>query len=174
MAPYTFDFPASRSGPADFLTAMVLLLPNHLVSYLCPIPLSQDEEREYLIVVEGPTPRSLHRPPLSSQLEAGGSLVPDPDNLPDADNLPLSQCCAQMVQELLLSLPFPYHSLGPEDLKLVGKHPMAAGGSANIWEGTHEGRKVVLKSYRCYRVSFDIAQVIAVHDNYCSVRRAHD
>ena len=94
--------------------------------------------------------------------------------IPDLDNLPLSQYCAQMARELLLSLPSAYHSLGPEDLKLVGKHPMAAGGSADIWEGTHEGRKVVLKSYRCYRVSFDVAQVIAVRYDYCSVRRAHD
>lgn len=42
---------------------------------------------------------------------------------------------------------------------------MAAGGSANIYEATYDGRKVVLKSHRCY-VSFDVAQVIAVRCNH--------
>jgi hypothetical protein len=144
---------------------MVLLSPNRLLSCLRPTRRFKDEEREYLIVGEGPAPRSLHGPSLSSQPESRG--IPTPD----LDDLPLSQRYAQMAQELLLSLPSPYHSLGPEDFKPVGKRPTAAGGFADIWEGTYEGRKVMLKSYRCYRMSFDVAQVIAVRYNRC-LRRA--
>lgn len=51
--------------------------------------------------------------------------------------------------------------LNPEDVGLVGERPIAAGGFANIYEATYDGRKVVLKSYRCY-VSFDVAQIISV------------
>jgi hypothetical protein len=143
---------------------MVLLLLNRFLSCLRPTRRSQDEEREHLILGEGPAPRFLHSPSLSSQSETRGSPAPD------LDDLPLSQRYAQMAQELLLSLPSP-HSLGPEDFKPVGQHPIAAGGFADIWEGTYEGRKVMLKSYRCYRMSFDVAQVIAVRYNRC-LRRA--
>lgn len=54
--------------------------------------------------------------------------------------------------------------LEPEDVKLVSDLPTAAGGSANIYEATHDGPKVVLKSHRCY-ISFDVAQTVAVHCN---------
>jgi hypothetical protein len=72
-----------------------------------------------------------------------------------------------MAQELLPSLPPLCCSLGPEDVKLVGEYPVAAGGFADILEATHDGRRVSLKSYRCYK-SFDVAQIIVVrHDCLC-------
>jgi len=51
--------------------------------------------------------------------------------------------------------------LGPEEVKLVGDRQIAAGGFANIWEATHDGRVVVLKSYR-YSMTDDIARIVAV------------
>jgi len=54
--------------------------------------------------------------------------------------------------------------LSPEDVELVGEHPVAAGGFANIWQAIHDGRRVVLKSYR-RSMSFDVARVIAVRCN---------
>lgn len=76
-----------------------------------------------------------------------------------------------MARGLLSSLPPPYRLLDPEDVKLVGEHPIAAGGFADIWEGTHDGRKVVLKSFRRH-MSFGLAQVIAVRCDH-SLHRAH-
>ena len=72
-----------------------------------------------------------------------------------------SQHHAQMAQDLRSSMSFTCCWLDPEDIKPVGEHPIGAGGFANILEVTHNGRKAVLKSYRCY-VSSDIAQVVAV------------
>jgi len=66
-------------------------------------------------------------------------------------------------------MPSPYRWLDPEDIKLVGEHPIGAGGFANIWEVTHNGRKAVLKSYRCY-VSSDVTQVVAVRSNHTLCR----
>jgi prephenate dehydrogenase len=71
-----------------------------------------------------------------------------------------------MAQDLRSSLPSTCRWLGPEIVEIVGGHPMAAGRFADIWEGKHNGRKVVLKSYRCY-TSFDVAQVVAVRFDYC-------
>ena len=51
--------------------------------------------------------------------------------------------------------------LDPEEVKLIGEHPIAAGGFADIWEAMYGGRKVVLKSYRCY-MTFDVDKVVAV------------
>lgn len=154
----------SSSGTNLFATK-VLLLSQRLVSHLRTILRSQDdgEEGEQLIVGERSTPQSLHRPSLPLQLEASGSPAPD------LDNLPLSQHYAQMVQEPLSSLPSSCRLLGPEDFKLVGEHPIAAGRFANVWVGTYQGRKVVLKSYRCY-MSSDVAQLITVRCNHCFYR----
>ena len=86
------------------------------------------------------------------------------ESSPAPDDVCLSGRYAQVAQGLMPSLPSTCHLLSPPDIKLVSEHPIAAGGFANIWEGTHGGRKVVLKSYRCY-VSFDAAQVVAVRCN---------
>ena len=104
--------------------------------------------------------RSLHRPLPPPQAEAR-SLSPR-----DSDNGSPSQCYVQMAQEGLSPSPSLYHLLGPEDVKPVGEHPIAAGGFSDIWEGVYDGRTVVMKSYRCY-VSFDAAQIAMVCCNWC-------
>jgi len=76
---------------------------------------------------------------------------------------------AQMAQDLRSSMSSTCHWLDPGDIKLVGKHPIGAGGFADILEVTHNGRKAVLKSHRCY-VSSDVTQVVAVHSNHTLCR----
>lgn len=48
------------------------------------------------------------------------------------------------------SLPPSYRWLGQENLKIVGSRPIDAGGFADVWVGEMGGRKVAVKSYRCY------------------------
>ena len=152
----------SSSGISPF-TTKVPLLPKRLISRL---RLILHPERVYLAVGEHPTPQSLHRPSLPPQFEARGSPASD------LENSPLSHRYAQMARELLSSLPPPCCLLGPEDFKLVGEQPIAAGRFANVWKGTYEGRKVVLKSYRCYEL-FDVVQVAAVRSNHCLCPAQH-
>ncbi|KAF9789884.1 kinase-like domain-containing protein [Thelephora terrestris] len=54
--------------------------------------------------------------------------------------------------------------LGSEDVKPSGTHPVAAGGFADIWEAIYDGRKVALKSYRCY-MRFNVAQAV---ERFCT------
>ena len=151
----------SRTNPP---AKEILLQLKHLVSHLRWVRRSQDEEeeREHLLAEEYPAPNAqpLHCLSPPPQLEAGSSLT---SGLDDAT---LTKQYAAMAQELLSFLPFPCRLLGPEDIKLVGKYPIAAGRFADLWEGTYNGTKTVLKSYRCY-VSFDAARVIAVRYNRC-------
>ncbi|KAF9645687.1 kinase-like protein [Thelephora ganbajun] len=133
----------------------VLLQSKRPISRLHDIHRSQDdgEEREGLVVGASPVPRSLHHPSPLSQLEA--------ESLPisDLDGMALLQRCTQMAQELSSSLLSSCPSLSPEDIELTSERPVSAGGFADIWGAMHDGRKVVLKSYRCY-MSFDVAQVV--------------
>ena len=142
--------------PGSSLSAKkVLLSPKRLISRLRVIRRPQDkEEGELLIVVEYPSSPSLHLPLPAPQL---GVRSP---HAPDLGDISLLRRYVLMVRGHLSPLPFPYHWLRPEDV-LVGEHPIAAGGFANIHEAMHGGRKVILKSYRCY-VLFDVAQVVAV------------
>jgi len=48
------------------------------------------------------------------------------------------------------SLPSSCMWFGEGDLELVGTHPIDAGGFADVWEGEMGGRRVAVKSYRCY------------------------
>ena len=83
----------------------------------------------------------------------------------------LAQRYARMAQNLRLSLsPTTFHWLDPEDVNLISEYPIAAGGFANIYGVTYDGRKVILKSYRCYEL-FDAARVVAVRcsHNMCPV-----
>lgn len=66
-----------------------------------------------------------------------------------------------MAQHLRSSLPPTCRWLDLDDINLVGELPIAAGGFGDIYGATHGGRKVLLKSLRCY-VSVDIAQAAAV------------
>jgi len=129
---------------------------------MAPLPESHTPRRgEPSIVRQYPAPQSFPHPPPPPQDHARSSPAPGPD-----DEC-LSQHYAQMARELLSSSLSVCHWLDPEEVKVVGEHPIAAGGFANVWEGTHDGRKVVLKSYRCY-VSFDVTTVAAVrYDHAC-------
>jgi len=100
----------------------------------------------------------LHRLSVVPQCKIGSSPAPEPDDIP------ISQRYAQMAQDPRSSLPSACRRLDPEDVDLFGENPIAAGGVANIWEGTHNGHKVALKSYRCC-ASSDVAQVVEVRYN---------
>lgn len=84
---------------------------------------------------------------------------------PDLFGMYLSQRYTQIAQGIQSSIPPAYRFLCPQGTKIVGEHPIGAGLSANVWEATHDNRKVVLKSYR-YDISSDVAQIIAVCCNY--------
>lgn len=87
---------------------------------------------------------------------------PTADN--EASNL-LSQKYFDLAQKLRQSVPSTCTWLEPEELKIIGGHPVAAGGSADIWEACYGGRKVALKSYRCY-TQFNSDQVYKVSYNH--------
>ena len=147
------------SEPTSFVKRVLQF--ERLVSGLHTKRRSQDdgEEREHLIDGESIVQESLHRQSLPPQLE----VMSSPASYLD-DVTPL-QRYAQIARDLRPSLPSTCCWLGPEDVKLIGKHPIAAGKFSNIWEATHNGRKAVLKAYRCY-VSFDVAQVASVRCKY--------
>ena len=69
-----------------------------------------------------------------------------------------------MAQDLRSIIPPTFPRLEPADIRIVGEHPVGAGGFANIWDALHDGRKVILKSYRRY-LMFDVTEVITVHFN---------
>jgi len=121
---------------------------------------------ESSVVDEHSSSQPLHRLPETSRLKVGNSRTPA------LSGVPPPQRYAQMAQDLRSSMSFTCRWVDPEDIKLVGEHPVGAGGFANIWEVTHNGRKAVLKSYRCY-VSSDVTQVVAVRSNHtlCRVAR---
>jgi hypothetical protein len=115
---------------------------------------SGDEEAQPLVAGGPSVPPSLHRPSLSHELEDSP--------LPDVDVVgPPHKRYALIAQVLLPSLLPRCPLLNPDDINLAGEHPFSGGGFAQIWEATYNGRKVVLKSYRCY-VSFDITRVVTV------------
>lgn len=71
------------------------------------------------------------------------------------------------TQELQPPLSPTFNWLNPTDIMLIGEHPVAAGGSANIWVGVLNGRKIVIKSFRCYK-SLDRTKVTSVRCRRCS------
>ena len=109
-----------------------------------------DEEERHLMDEEPLTPQPPYYLSLLSLLEGGGSSTVGSDGVPPA-------------QELGSSLsPTHGHSwLNPADVRIIGKHPVAAGGFADILEGVLEGRKIIVKTYRQYVIS-DHAQAISV------------
>ena len=150
-----------RACPPDLPSFPILL--HYHPPYLILMPLFsrlRAYRRESSVAGEYPAPRSLHPPPSLPlpQLEAKSLLAPDMD-----DECP-SQLYARLAQECVSSLPLPYLWLNPEGIKLADEHPIAAGGVANVYEATHDGRKVVLKSYRPY-ISFNVSQVVEVRRN---------
>ena len=107
--------------------------------------------------------RPIRRPLPPPQLGVRGSPTTD------SNDISLSGRHGQMAQNLRSSLPSTCRWLDPEDVDLIGEHPAGAGGSADIHEAIHGGRRVVVKSYRCC-MSFDAIQIVAVRCN-SSLRR---
>ena len=63
-----------------------------------------------------------------------------------------------MAGRLRPSLPADCLWLGQEDAKVIGTHPIDAGGFADVWAGEMGDRKIAIKSYRCH-ASADYAQI---------------
>jgi len=95
-----------------------------------------------------------HRPPAPPRLDEISST-------PDSNKVSRSQHYAQIARDIRSSLPSTCRWFAPEDVNLVGNRSLAAGEFANIWEAVHDGRKVILKSYRCCVLS-GVTQVIEV------------
>lgn len=89
-------------------------------------------------------PCNVHSPE-SSQPEIDNSLATDLGTL------------VNMADQLRRSLPADCLWLGRKDLKVIGTHPVDAGGFADVWAGEMTNRKIVIKSYRCH-ASTDDAQ----------------
>ena len=118
---------------------------------------------ESSIADEHPSSQPLDRLPETPRLKVGSSRTPALSGASPSERY------AQMAQDLRPSMPSTCHWVEPEDIKLVGEHPIGAGGFANIWEVTHNGRKAVLKSYRLY-ISSDVTQVVAVRSTHTLCR----
>jgi hypothetical protein len=73
-------------------------------------------------------------------------------NLPLIDYFPTTDIgtLVNMAGRLRPSLPGDCPWFGQEDLKVVGAHPIDAGGFADVWVGEMGDRKVAIKSYRCH------------------------
>ena len=109
-----------------------------------------------------PSPKSIYYP----------LITPTKPFTLDMDVITLSQHYAQMAQALRSFMPSTCRSIDPEEVKPIGSRPVAAGGFAEIWEATHDGRKVALKAYRCY-MTFGVARVIEVHCDHRLRRVVH-
>jgi hypothetical protein len=113
-----------------------------------------------------PSPSSaLPSPPRGVSLEGSDVLSNciHPHNRPEASTIdgPSTTDIDTLVNiagRLRPSLPSNCPWFGQEDLKVVGVHPIDAGGSADVWAGEMGDRKVAIKSYRCH-ASADYAQV---------------
>jgi len=105
---------------------------------------------------ESPVPQSPDHPMLLSLLEG------DDSSTLGSEAVPPHQSFMRMAQGLRSSLQPGTHSwLSPADIRVTDKHPVAAGGFADVLEGVLDDRGIIVKSYRCYE-SFDHAQVISV------------
>ena len=74
---------------------------------------------------------------------------------------------AQAVEALRPLMPPSCCIFGLRDIQLIDHRPFAAGGFADIWGAEFHGRKVALKSYRCYTSSG--SPLVEVHCN-CHLR----
>ena len=161
----TLHLPMDHSKTIPF-SRKVLLRSKRLASSLLTTQSPQDdsEERELLVYGKSLGEKTVHSRSTPPQLKA----IPSP--ISDLDDATLLQQYTQAAQEFLSSLPFPSRLLGPEDVEITNRRPVAAGGSSDILRGKHEGSEVVVKAYRYYRLC-DITQIIAVcHDR---PRRVH-
>jgi len=83
------------------------------------------------------------RPVMKQNFQALSCTIPVTDDI-------FQQCLhkLQAICSYHMALPLSYNV--SDDLTKVGDHQIADGGFADVWEGTHNGRKVCIK---CLRVS---------------------
>ena len=99
-------------------------------------------------------PSALHTPP--SDIQPGGGGVHSRDQSGSSamgiDHSSTTDLGTLVNLDGLLrqSLPSGCMLFGEEDLEFVGPHPIDAGGFADVWMGEMGGRRVAVKSYRCY------------------------
>ena len=74
-------------------------------------------------------------PLLLSHIEGGNSSTLG------SGSTPFPERYSRIAQGLRSSLPPTHGWLNPADIKITGKHPVAAGGFADIWEGVLDGRR---------------------------------
>lgn len=105
------------------------------------------------------TSSALRTPPGDVQLEKGDVLsypvhpCYQPELSPLETDHSLTTDPSTLVNLAGLSRPFlppGYRWFEEGDLKVIGTRPIDAGGFANVWVGETGGRKVAIKSYRCY------------------------
>ena len=114
------------------------------------------------VVDEHASSQQLDRPPEAPQPEAESSPSPA------LNDISLSRRHMQMMTDLRSSMPFACCWLDPEDIKLVDHVPFSRGRFTEIWEATHDGRKVILKAYNNYtkRESY-AAESVRVRFDHC-------
>lgn len=93
----------------------------------------------------------------SSQFSSSGIHSPPS---PDDDDL-LHQYHLDLAQQLRPSLSSNCNWLEEDDIQVVGRLPINAGGFADLWRGLLDTRQVAIKSYRRY-LSFDLSRVFLV------------
>ena len=106
-------------------------------------------------------------PPRGVPLEEDDTLSPDIHSHNQSESSPLgidyssamgTDTLVSMAVQLRPSLPANCAWMGQGDLKVVGTHPIDAGGFADVWVGEMVDRKIAIKSYRC-NASADYAQI---------------
>ena len=70
--------------------------------------------------------------------------------VPMIDNDLPHERCSEAVRQLCLLLLPTCPSFEPGEVTVIGDTPIAAGGFADIWQGTCNAKSIVQKSYRCY------------------------
>jgi len=132
-----------------------LLRPSHSHGSLS----SRGERREWCglpsYIVD--TPDQSWSLPLEIDLSLVNSPGTQPEHLVDA------------VRSLRPFLPVGCELLGQEDLKLVGSHPIDAGGFADVWVGEkNNGATVAIKSLRHYSSSSCVPIYLVSGERYCN------
>ena len=75
------------------------------------------------------------------------------NNPPSPDGYLLHTDHSDLVLGSRPPLPPICNRLEEGDVQMVGSWPIRAGGFADLWRGSLEGRQVAIKSYRCYSCS---------------------
>ena len=75
------------------------------------------------------------------------------NNPPSPDGYLLHTDHSDLVLGSRPPLPPICNRLEEGDVQMVGSWPIRAGGFADLWRGSLEGRQVAIKSYRCYPCS---------------------